>query len=185
MRQLRFTLLLAAVAAALFLSACSRGESSDPVRTYSMGERIDLGHIVYTVFETQWMTQLGERDNVRVPQHRYFLIRMSAVNGAGGDLIVPNVSIEDDSGNTYTELSDGDGVPQWIGFLRQVRPAEAAQGNVLFDAPPRHYKVRLMDEIGDHKALVDIPLSFTAETPEVPVPNKDREKDRARDLLRK
>jgi hypothetical protein len=46
--------------------------------------------------------------------------------------------------------------------------------------------LRLTDEIGDHKALVDIPLSFTAETPEVPVPNKDRDaKDRARDLLRK
>ena len=55
-------------------------------------------------------------------------------------------------------------------FLRSVKPAESAQGNVVFDAPPRHYKLKLMDETGERSAYIDIPLSFGAETPEMPTP---------------
>ena len=145
------------------------------MRTYSLGERITLGHIVYVVFETQWLTHIGEGTGARIPQHRFFLVRLSAVNGYGTDIIVPNLSIEDDNGNTYPELSSGDGVPQYIGYLRNVKPAESAQGNALFDAPPRHYKMKVTDESGEKIAYVDIPLSFVSESPEVPpVPGKDK-----------
>jgi hypothetical protein len=81
---------------------------------------------------------------------------------------VPNVSVIDDNGKAYPEISDGTGVPQYIGYLRRVKPAEAAQGHALFDAPPRHYKLRITDEDGEHAGLVDIPLSFTSESPDVP-----------------
>ena len=134
-----------------------------------MGDRVSLGHIVYTVFETQWLTHIGEGANDRVPQHRFFLVRLSAVNSLGSDIIVPNFSIEDDNGNTFPELSSGEGVPQYIGYLRSVKPAESQQGNALFDAPPRHYKFRIADETGEKVAYVDIPLNFVSETPEIPV----------------
>jgi hypothetical protein len=166
MRYSRLLWLTAALGAVALASGCSHGEAF-PVRTYPMGDRIELGHIIYTVFETQWLTHVGEGPNERVPQYRFFLIRMSAVNSGASEVIVPNVTIEDDTGKTYTELSSGDGIPQWIGFLRQVKPADSAQGNLLFDAPPRHYKLRVTDESGERAAMVDIPLSFGAETPEV------------------
>jgi hypothetical protein len=169
MRPLRVARLLAALVAVAvsLLTACSRSEKSYPVRTYALGERVDLGHLVYTVFETQWLTHIGDGPDGRIPQNRFFLIRMSATNGLGADVMVPNVSIEDDSGTSYPELSDGEGVPQWIGFLRNVRPAESAQGNLVFDAPPRHYKLKLADETGERIAYIDIPLSFSAETPDI------------------
>src|SRR5262249_36878231 len=100
--------------------------------------------------------------------NRYFLIRMSAVNGGGSDLAVPSLSIEDDNGKSYPELTDGTSVPQYIGYLRKVKPAESVQGHALFDAPPRHYKLRIQDEDSERSALIDIPLSFTSESPEVP-----------------
>jgi hypothetical protein len=171
MRHSRLVPILAAVAAALFLNACSRRESF-PVRSYSLGEKVAIGHIIYTVYETQWVPQFGEGPAARVPQHRFFLVRMAAVNSGGAELIVPNVSVEDDKGKSYPELSNGDGVPDWIGYLRQVKPAESTQGNLLFDAPPAHYKLRVTDEDGEHAAFIDIPLSFGAEAPpdEAPVP---------------
>jgi hypothetical protein len=170
MRQLRFLLLLTAVAAvASLLSSCGDSAERSSVRTYNMGERISLGHIVYVVYETQWLTHIGEGAEARVPQNRFFLVRLSAVNGYGSDVIVPNFSIEDDNGNTYPELSSGEGVPQYIGYLRSVKPAQSQQGNALFDAPPRHYKMKLADESGEKVAYVDIPLSFVSETPELPV----------------
>jgi hypothetical protein len=156
--------------AALFLTSCGEGETTFPIRTFNLGERVELGHIVYVVFETQWMTHLGEGADARIPQHRFFLVRLSAVNSGGSDVTVPTMTITDDSGNTITELSDGTGVPQWTGYLRSVKPADSVQGNVLFDAPPRRYKLKITDETGDRAALVDIPLSFGSETPDIPTP---------------
>ena len=163
MRRLAFIPVLAAVTAALFLNACSSRSIS--VHSYSLGEKAELGHIIYTAYETQWVPQFGDGPEARVPQHRFFLVRMAAVNSSGADLIVPNATIEDDKGNSYAELRDGDGATNWIGYLRQVKPAESVQGNLLFDAPPAHYKLRLTDENEDHAAYFDIPLSFGAEVP--------------------
>ena len=136
-----------------------------------MGEKVALGRIVYAVYETQWVPQFGEGPDARIPQHRFFLVRMAAVNSGGADLIMPNVAIEDDKGNSYPELSNGDGVPQWIGSLRKVKPGDSAQGNLVFDAPPAHYKLRVTDENDENSAYFDIPLSFGAEVPsDVPGP---------------
>jgi len=87
------------IASALLLAGC--GESSYPVRTYQMGEKVPLGHLIYTVFETQWLTQIGTGINARVPQNRFFLVRISAVNSSGQTLTVPNLYVEDDKGTQY------------------------------------------------------------------------------------
>lgn len=169
LRQFRSRLLLILLAVFL-LSSCGEDDKSFPVRTYNLGDRVELGHIVYVVFETQWLTNIGEGADARIPQHRFFLVRLSALNGGGSEVVVPNMTIQDDSGNTYNELSEGTGVPQWAGYLRNVKAVDSVQGNVLFDAPPRHYKLKITDETGDRTALVDIPLSFGAETPEALTP---------------
>ena len=120
MRRLRYLVIHLVAFAAVLLTSCEPSETTVPVRTYAMGERIALGHIVYVVYETQWLTQLGTGVEAHVPKQRYFLIRMSAVNGSNKDIIVPNFTLEDDGGNTYPELG-GDaaqGVPQYIGYLR-------------------------------------------------------------------
>ena len=61
-------------------------------------------------------------------------------------------------------------------LLAQVKPAESAQGNLVFDAPPAHYKLRITDENEENPAYVDIPLSFGAEVPppEVPPPGGEK-----------
>lgn len=172
--RLRVLLVPVAGFAALLLTGCS--QPSFPVRTYPMGDKVNLGHLVYTVYETQWLTQAGTAPAIRLPQNRFFLVRISAGNSGGGDLMVPNLTVEDDQGHSYPELQNGDGIPQYIGYLRSVAPAEAAAGNLVFDCPPGHYKLRVTDEDGERAALIDIPLSFTSETPEVPIPNSEKEK---------
>ncbi len=165
---------LAAAGAVCLWSACSPAPRQN-LRVYSLGDKATVGHMVYTVFETQWLTQLPQQPAPRIPKNRYFLVRMSAVNGAGSEIILPDLSIVDDDGNTYQPVSNGDGIPQWIGSLRKVAPAESAQGNIAFDAPPRHYRLRVTDENGDEAAYVDIPLSFNSEVPAVaPIPNANR-----------
>src|SRR5437764_15153772 len=115
MSRLRYLWLLAVVITATLLSSCGEEEKAYPVRTFSMGERITLGHVVYVVYETQWLTHLGDAPDARVPQHRFFLIRLSAVNGSSKDAIIPNFTLEDDKGGTFPEISDEtNAVPQYI-----------------------------------------------------------------------
>jgi hypothetical protein len=141
-----------------------------------MGEKAAVGHIVYTVYESQWLPQFGDGPSARIPQHRFFLVRMAAVNSGSADLIVPNATIEDDKNNSYSELQNGDGVPDWLGYLRQVKPAESVRGNLLFDAPPAHYRLRITDENEEKSAYVDIPLSFGVEAPpDMPVPDEKKQ----------
>jgi hypothetical protein len=155
--------------ATLILGGC--GSEKPQVRTHPLGEKVPMGPFVYSAFETQWRTQLGDERSPRIPQHRFFLVRMSILNSGPTEVMTPNLSLVDDAGQTYPELSDGEGVPQWIGYLRNLKPADSAQGNLVFDAPPRHYKLRITDETGDRSALIDIPLSFSSESPEVPNPD--------------
>jgi hypothetical protein len=177
MHQLRFVFLSAVVAATLLFASCGSGTGTYPVRTYSMGEKVTLGHIDYEVFETQWLTHIGSGADARVPQSRFFLVRMQATNSSSGEIIVPNFVLEDDNGGTYPELSSGEGVPQYIGYLRTVKPTDWVRGNAVFDAPPRHYKMKITDETGERTAYIDIPLSFVSETPDIPeLGGKDKKK---------
>ena len=150
----------------VMLAGCSSEPPQPPVSHYSMGEKAAAGHLTYTVFETQWATHFGDGVSARVPQNRFFVIRLSAVNGGIAEAPIPAFTIEDDAEHVYNELSDGQGVPQWVGYLRSAKPANDVQGNIVFDAPPAHYKLRVSDD-QKHAALIDLPLTFGAETPDL------------------
>jgi hypothetical protein len=97
-------------------------------------------------------------------------VRVTALNNGGAELIIPTTELVDDAGNTYPEQTDGEGVQDWLGNLRQVRPTETAHGFLLFDVPAKHFKLKLTDDENKRSALVDIPLSFEADVPDVTTP---------------
>lgn len=166
----------AAFIAALLFGSSSCGDKEFTVRTYQMGDRVALGHLIYIVFDSQWLTQIGEDTSARIPQNRFFLVHVSVTNSGGDKIVAPTLTLEDGNGGGIPELSNGEGVPQWIGYLRQINPAESAQGNLVFDVPPKRYKLRVTDEEGDHAALVDIPLNFGNENPDIPNPDQTKNK---------
>jgi hypothetical protein len=150
-------------------SACTPAVPREATQVRHMGDRVPVGSLVYNAFEDQWKAQLGQGPDARVPKDRFFLIRLSVVNGGSADLMVPALTLVDDNGQIYQELSNGDQVPEWAGYLRRVRPAETLQGNVVFDVPPKHYRLRVSDETSQTSRDIDVPLNFASETPEVPV----------------
>ena len=156
--------------AILSLTSCVGGKATTP-RVYEEGSRVEVGHLIYTVFETQWLPQLGSGDTARMPKNRFLLVRLSVVNSGSEELDVPNVSLKDDQGNAVEEMSDGEGVAQWVGYVRKIRPADSLSGNIVFDAEPKHYTLRLTDENGENAAIVDMPLTFSAEAPPSPLQN--------------
>jgi hypothetical protein len=158
----------AALACLAAFTAC-RPAVAPEARLHRMGERVTAGSLVYNVFEDQWKAQLTHDSGVRVPKDRFFLLRLSVVNGGATDLMVPSLTLVDDAGQTYPELTDGDGVPEWTGYLRRVKPAETLQGNVVFDVAPKHYRLRVADENSQVTRDIDIPLNFAADVPDMPV----------------
>ena len=153
-----------ALAVALFW-LCSCGGKAKQPPSYAMGQGAAAGHLVYTAFETQWLNRLGEGTDARIPQNRFFAIRMTIHNQGGGSAMVPNFAVEDDAGNSYAEQTDGGQLAQWMGILRQVNPGDTLQGTVLFDVAPRHYKLRVYDENSQQSVLIDIPLTFSQDSP--------------------
>ena len=158
------------VALAASLLSCSPTGPEAPLRTYQMGERVTLGHMSYTVFERQWHTQFGSGAAARVPQNRFYLLRVSVRNSDASEAMIPILELVDDSNASFQEDSNGDGVQDWLGAARQVAPAETKQGYVLFDVQQKHYKLKLTDEEGKRTALVDIPLTFDSDAPDMTTP---------------
>ena len=162
--MLRNPFLGAAVAASLALLASCSGRTAvnTPLRTYQMGERVELPPLTYAVFEKNWLAQLGDGAEARLPQNRFLLIRMSVTSGANVETYVPNLTLDDDSLNTCAESNNGEGVQHWMGYLRSIKPAETLQGDIVFDCAPKHYRLKLVSDEGK-AAYVDIPLSFEGE----------------------
>jgi hypothetical protein len=166
-KQFRRCALWSSIAvSALILGGCQQQKQE---RTdFTMGERVPVGQLTYTVVESTWRTQLGEGFKIRTPEQRFLLIRLSVTNGTGKDVSVPLLTLEGPNGQTYQEIADGDGVDNWFGLIRTISPGQTQQGNVLFDVPLTSYKIRLPDlnDSGFEKfATVPIPLRMDPEVP--------------------
>ena len=151
-----------------FAVSCSREPKQEPLRVYRLGDKVELGHLHYTVSEAKWVNELPASPGPRTPHDRFLLLHVSIMNGGGENTMLPNLSIEDDSGKSYPELSDGSSVPNWMGYLRKTMPAEVAQGNIVFDAPPKVYRLRVVDENGENPALIEVPLTFSTDNAGAP-----------------
>jgi len=112
------------------------------------------------VSDSKWALGLGESVAPRIPANRFLILNVTAVNSGPQPVNIPTFSLVDDNGQIYQELGNGEGVPNWMGVVRRVRPADSIQGAILFDVPQRQFKLRVADE-EDHFAFVNIPLTLS------------------------
>ncbi len=165
------------------LAACSGSKKESIV--FPAGDKVTVGPLTYNVVDTQVLTQLGDDPaTARDPQNRFYLVTISVSNSSTNDLPIPGLTLVDDANKEYPELADGTGVPKWLGVVRHVGGAQTEEGNVVFDAPAAHYRLRLTDETDEKQLYSDIPLNFmheqiknlgaSAPQPEqtVPIPTK-------------
>jgi hypothetical protein len=93
------------------------------------------------------------------------VVRVSVANAGTDETSIPALSLVDDSGKSYEELTNGSGVNQWLGVVRRVGGKQSEIGSVVFDAPASHYKLKLTDDSDNSDAYIDLPLSFAQEQP--------------------
>jgi len=137
-----------------------------------MGELVQVGRLIYTVLETEWLSALG----ARVPKYKFLSVRMTINNSGNTERSVPLLEVLDAKDKVYLEESDGAGLDEWFGVLRNLAATETSQGRLLFDVPQGAYRLRVNDggEPGSEvTALVDIPLQIKEDAHIVP-PGSDK-----------
>jgi hypothetical protein len=145
------------------LAACSSSEKKD-VKVFGAGEKASVGPLTYAVVDTQIFPQLGDDPTTaRNPVNRFYVVQLSVSNSSNADVPIPALTLVDDSGQTYSELGDGTNVPNWLGVIRKVGSGDTELGNIVFDAPSKHYRLRLTDDLDASDVSIDIPLSFVHE----------------------
>jgi hypothetical protein len=132
-----------------------------------MGEKLTLGPLTYVVIDSTWLGQLGDALKLRPPQQRFLVISLSITNGGGGDVAVPLLNLENSDGRDFLESDNGEGVDDWLGLIRSIKPAETLKGKILFDVPLTSYRLRLTDGAGpgaEKYGWVSIPLRLDVDT---------------------
>lgn len=138
------------------------GQNARSSSAFKMGERIEVGGLVYTVLEADWRNQLGEGAEAQLPKHRFLLIKVAVTNGAGQQRDIPLLHIEDARKNSYMELSEVKDLSGWLGMIRLLPPGGIEDGWMVFDAPPGNYQLRLVSREGEDEVsrYVEIPLTL-------------------------
>jgi hypothetical protein len=149
--------------AALLATGCSSGAKKES-QTFPAGEKVTVGPLVYNVVDNQILTQLGDdATTARTPRNRFYVMAISVSNSSSEDEPIPGLTLVDDAGKEYPEAADGTNVPNWLGVVRKVGGAQTEHGNILFDAPAQHYRLRLTDEADAREFSIDVPLTYVNE----------------------
>jgi len=144
----------------LSLLGCSAVMSTKPM-LHRMGDRVEVGSLVYRIIEVEWRAQLGTDSQIRTAQNRFVIVRLSITNSAASEAEVPAMQLIAHGNRLYKEVRDVTGIPDWLGILRRLAPAETLFGRVVFDVPPGDYLLRVSEDSLNpdeaRSALIEIP----------------------------
>ena len=127
-----------------FLAACGSSPTKE-AKIYAAGEKAGVGPLTYAVVDTQIFPQLGESRHGTHSGKSVYVVQLSVSNSSNADVPIPALTLVDDNGQTYNELSDGTDVPNWMGVIRKVGAGGTELGSIAFDAPSKHYRLRVTD----------------------------------------
>ncbi|HWD99694.1 MAG TPA: DUF4352 domain-containing protein [Bryobacteraceae bacterium] len=160
-------LIPALAAGVLWLGGCGLPPPAEESRVYRAGDAVTIGTLTYNVLDTRILRQLGDNpDTARFPNERFYVARISIQNSGSSDEPVPAIALVSDEGQVYNELTDGSGLPEWLGIVRTAKRGQPLEGAVLFDAPATHYRLRLTEEYATPELSIDLPLRFSDAAPQ-------------------
>ncbi len=168
-KALKFTdVALIVAACALALSGCQK--TAVPERSAAMGVPLAVGPLTYTAVETEWRDVIDSPQGERVPKNRFLLVNVTVMNSSSEQKAAPLLQLVDAKGGNYPEIAEGEGVPDWMGYLRLLQPRESRSGRLLFDVPQGTYKLRVSsggDPESEQTALIEIPFQLNSDVPRV------------------
>jgi hypothetical protein len=167
---------VSACALAVFATALQTGciKPAPPVNVYRLGEKVRVGPLTYNVLEANWRAQISDAGASRIPSHRFLVVHLTVTNSGAEETTAPALTVVDQAKKAFDEYMDGQGIPNWLGMIRKMKPAETLDGSILFDVDPKSYKLKLDDGSGGPQAMVELPLQFEAGQSSVPSALQDK-----------
>ena len=165
MHQIKKQTMLAIVTVLAFLSvfSCGGSRKESTAKPWQMGEKVPLGPFTYSVIESEWKTELAGSKGRLDPKQRFLVLKLIVANSATERKALSFLAVRNDKGEEFPEVQDVEGVPGWMGFLREIPPGGTDTGTIIFDAPLGHYRLVLNDggAPGEERiSLVDLPLQM-------------------------
>ncbi len=148
--------------------------SAPPVNVYRLGEKVQVGALTYNVIEANWRAQISDGAASRIPSHRFLVVHLTVANNGKEETSAPALTVVDETKKTFDESMDGQGIPNWLGMIRKLKPADTLDGSILFDVDPKSYKLKLDDGLGGPQAMIELPLQFEAGQSSVPSALQDK-----------
>src|SRR5687768_18536811 len=93
------------LAVTMIPAACRTARDSSVIGTFRMGEKVQVGPLIYTVMEAEWKHQLG--DGGRMPVHRFLFLRVNMMNNSSATVSVPAFVLQAPNGTRYEEVVEG------------------------------------------------------------------------------
>lgn len=150
------------------MTGCGAGAGPEPSEAeFEMGSAVTVGSLTYTIIDQRWQDSLNGPDGARLPKHRFLSLSLSVSNGANEEAGIPLLTLVGSDGKEYQEEARGDGLTDWLGFIRLIGPVQTDHGRILFDVPPGAYKLRVSsggEPENEKTALVNIPFRVEAPT---------------------
>lgn len=146
---------------ALALAGCGKDTDNTSMGTFHMGERVQVGPIIYNVLESEWKPALTEGG--RAPKNRFLFLRLTMTNSGGSPVTVPSFELIKPDGTRYQEVTEKmEGVNRWLGLFRSLEPSGTDEGYIIFDAPLGAYQLLLKDPdlASEAHATVEIPVQL-------------------------
>jgi len=165
---------LTTLAAAALAATAGCGSRKAPPAP--LGAKVQVGPLLYTVHEVDWVDELPGETSTRLPERKFAIARLQVQNTGNREVHVPLLKMISAQGQSFIEQDDGKGVEEWWGIMRTVNPGETVTRRILFDVVPGDYSLQLTDG-GDPDSettrLVHVPFRMREGNPVTPLPSTD------------
>lgn len=154
--KLAFAVLTSALIA---LNGC--GEKTAPISSFPMGQKVQVGKIVYSVLEAEWRTDVP--GGKQTPKNRILQLTMAVTNSSSQEMSIPTLRLINAKSEEHPEFTEIEGNMNWLGLLRRLQPSLTETAAIYFDVPIGAYKLEVVDHSNaeDEKtAYIDIPASL-------------------------
>ena len=171
-KMIRYSFFPLLIGSLLGVSGCGEVKKESGAKPWVMGERVPLGPYTYTVMEAEWKQELNGSKGKMLPKDRFLVLKLAVTNGGGERKSLSYLQIRDDKDKEFAEFTEVEGVPGWMGILRDIAVAGTEQGLIFFDVPLGHYRLVVNDggAPGEERtSLIDLPLSMRPSEEEKPI----------------
>lgn len=147
------------VTSLIALTGC--GEKTAVISSFAMGQKVQVGKVVYSVLEAEWRTDVP--GGKQPPKNRVLQLTMAITNSSSQEMSIPTLRLLSLKNEEFSEYTEIEGNMSWLGLLRRLQPSLTETAAIYFDVPIGAYKLEVVDHSdaeNEKTSYIEIPASL-------------------------